>query len=147
MSNTTNMTNTPSTPSRRTIVTGAAWSVPVIAAAVAAPLAAASAGVPARIEVVSDTTQSIEEGVTVVAFVYDSTGSTVAAGVIATMSANPSAVFLFPDEAPAGGLTASYTTEEDGVAPFPIDASGAVTVTITLTSGSATASTTLTIVP
>lgn len=133
-------------PSRRTIVTGAAWSVPAIAVAVAAPLAAASAGVAARIDIVSDATQSIEEGVSLVAFVFDSTGAPVAAGVVATMSANPSARFLFPDEDSTDGLIASYSTEEDGVAPFPVDASAPVTVTITVTSGAASASTTLTIV-
>ncbi|NQX27214.1 hypothetical protein HQQ81_07585 [Microbacteriaceae bacterium VKM Ac-2854] len=142
-----NITDNPAAaPTRRTIVRGAAWSVPAIAVAVAAPMAAASTGVPARIEIISDSTQSIEEGVNLLVLVYDAEGNTVSAGVVATLAANPSAVFLFPDESAADGLTASYTTDVDGVAPFPIDASGPVDVLVTLTSGSASASTILTIV-
>jgi hypothetical protein len=152
MDDTTRLSTVPTAvlPTRRVVMSAAAWTIPVVAVASAAPFAAASAvGVPASVAVVSDSEQPSGE-VNLVLIVSDDEGNTISAGVRAHLDANSaSAVFLAPDESSADGLDASVITEDDGLAVFPIDVTVTepVELTITITSGTFVTTTTITVVP
>ncbi|MBF4462836.1 MULTISPECIES: hypothetical protein [unclassified Rathayibacter] len=131
--------------SRRTLVRSAGWTVPAVAVAVAAPMAAASGGTASRITVLSEQRQSIEEGVTLVVVVNDSAGQPVSGLVTAELPDTGAAVFLFPDEG-TRGLRASVRADDGGLAVFPVDASAPVSLTVQLASGGFSTSTSLEIV-
>lgn len=125
----------PSRISRRTIVKGAAWSVPVIAAAAAAPLATASV---ARFDLVyvsgptANTTQVARGQTPWADLIFQSAGPSPAPSVQITVSVpsannNPAATLALPNSGATAGWTLANTFAQGGrdyytflMAPVPV---------------------------
>jgi hypothetical protein len=125
----------PSRVSRRTLVKGAAWSVPVIAAAAAAPLASASV---AQFDLVyvsgpTENTTQVARGQTPWAdLIFQSAGPSPAPSVQITVSVpsvnnNPTATLQLPNNGASAGWTLSNTFAQGGrdyytfiMAPVPV---------------------------